>query len=177
VGQSEVEIASLADTTLLVLSPEAGDGVQAMKAGVMEIADLFVVNKADRKGADRLVQDIQDVLGMGWNSHGHGGHGPPAWFPPVLKTVATQEGEGIDELLAEISHHRSWQEEQGLLQQRRERAARHRIEVLVEESLRRQMRVETGGAELQALARRVAQRELSAHAAASRLVEAMLARK
>lgn len=167
VGQSEVEIASLADTTLLVLSPEAGDGVQAMKAGVMEIADVFVVNKADRKGADRLVQDIQDVLSMGWDHH-------PGWYPPVLKTVASQDGEGIDELLAAVARHRDWQVEQGALQLRRERAARHRIETLVEAALRRQLHLEQGSEELPALVRQVARREVSAHAAAGKLVRSML---
>ena len=166
VGQSEVEIASLADTTLLVLSPEAGDGVQAMKAGVMEVADVFAVNKSDRKGADRLVQEIQEALGLGGER--------PGWRPPVLKTVAAQEGEGIPELVAALQQHQAQQEQSGLLLLRRERAARHRIERLVEEGLHRQLRRQLGEEELVALGQRVARRQLGPRAAAAELLGKLL---
>jgi LAO/AO transport system kinase len=110
VGQAEVEIAGAADITILILVPGTGDDVQTLKAGVMEIADIFVVNKADREGADRLVQAITASLALKETA-------PGAWQPPVLKTVAT-EGTGIDELNAAIK--------QFLAQQDSQRAARRR---------------------------------------------------
>jgi LAO/AO transport system kinase len=110
VGQGEVEIAAAADITILILVPGTGDDVQALKAGVMEIADIFVVNKADREGADRLVQAITSSLALKEAT-------PGAWQPPVLKTVAT-EGTGIDELNTAIK--------QFLVHQESQRAARRR---------------------------------------------------
>ena len=92
VGQDEVEVARAADISLLVLVPGSGDDVQALKAGVMEIADIFVVNKADRHGADRMVATIDAVLSLASDT-------PQAWRPPVLQTVATS-GVGIDDLIA-----------------------------------------------------------------------------
>jgi LAO/AO transport system kinase len=95
VGQSEVEIAGLADTTVLVLVPEAGDEVQTIKSGIMEIADLFVVNKSDREGADIFVKNLQQLLHIRAESK---------WKPAVLKTAATRQ-EGINELLEKIALH------------------------------------------------------------------------
>jgi LAO/AO transport system kinase len=93
VGQDEVEIASVADITVLVLVPGMGDDVQAIKAGIMEIADIFVINKADHPGADRVEHEIQAVLTLGQRADG--------WTPPIIKTVAT-EGTGVDQLLEAI---------------------------------------------------------------------------
>jgi LAO/AO transport system kinase len=95
VGQSEVEIAGLADTTILVLVPESGDEIQALKSGVMEIGDIFVVNKSDREGADRFVKNIESTV-----------HQRPAsnWTPKVLKAVATR-GAGVEEILKEAEKH------------------------------------------------------------------------
>ncbi len=100
VGQSEVEIAGLADTTVVVLVPEAGDEIQTMKAGLMEIADIFVVNKADRAEANRFVHNLQKLI-----------HERPLseWNTPVLKTIATQK-EGLSELLEQINAHHQVQE-------------------------------------------------------------------
>ena len=92
VGQSEVEVAGLADTTLVLLAPGMGDGIQAAKAGILEIGDLFVVNKADREGADATVRDIRHMISLGDRTE------PGLWRPPVLKTVAAR-GEGIDEVM------------------------------------------------------------------------------
>ncbi len=98
VGQSELEVVELADTTVLLLVPESGDAVQVMKAGIMEAADIFVVNKYDREGGDRLIMDIEANLEIsGWNRGG-------AWRPPVLPAVASR-GEGIVELLEQIDGH------------------------------------------------------------------------
>jgi len=159
VGQSEVEVASLADSTVVVLSPEAGDSVQAMKAGVMEVADLFVVNKADRRGSDRMVQDIQDAVNLGHRE-------PDAWRPPVLKTVASSS-QGVDELIVALGEHRQHQQRTGAYQARRLRAARHKVEELVAAGLRARMR---GGLRrgnmLDDLAAKVAARTTSARTAA-----------
>ncbi len=107
VGQDEVEVARLADVTIVVLMPGMGDDVQAIKAGIMEVADIFVINKADRPGADTLEREVQALLGMAGQSG--------KWRPPVLKVVAT-EGQGIDEVLEAV---RKFQESEG----RRDRRA------------------------------------------------------
>ena len=98
VGQSEVEVAAMADTTLVLLAPGMGDGIQAAKAGILEIGDVYVVNKADRDGADATVRDIRHMISLGDRSE------PGLWRPPVLKTVAAR-GEGIDELMESIDKH------------------------------------------------------------------------
>jgi LAO/AO transport system kinase len=158
VGQSELAIAGSADTTALVLVPESGDGVQVLKAGVMEIADLYVVNKADRPGADRLVQEVEIMLGIRQGNalrHVAAHHGPAvaeakrvegaadrrtagprdrpateAWIPPVLQTAAVR-AEGIEEFVAALESHRAQLESTGQLKAlRRERLARHTREVV-----------------------------------------------
>jgi LAO/AO transport system kinase len=131
VGQTEVEVAGAADTVLVMLHPESGDGVQAMKAGLMEVADIFVVNKADREGADRLVRDVLDVLELRKA-------GDDAWRPPVLSTVAST-GKGVPELLAAIDGHRIHARSSGSFERRRKSRARQRIRGLVEETLRAQV--------------------------------------
>ena len=102
VGQAEVEVASLADTTLVLLAPGMGDAIQAAKAGVLEIADIFVVNKADRDGADATYRDIQSMIGLGERA-------PGQWRPHVLRATAAK-GEGIDDIVATIDKHRAWLE-------------------------------------------------------------------
>ena len=155
VGQSELAIAASADTTALVLVPESGDGVQVLKAGVMEIADLFLVNKADRPGADRLVQEVEIMLGIrrgnafrhvaphhsptpspspgtgkGERGPGHERAAGGEWEPPVLTAVAVQ-GEGIDRLIEAFDEHYAHLEQSGRLGAlRRERLARHTREVV-----------------------------------------------
>ena len=96
VGQSEVEIAGQADTTLVLLAPGMGDGIQAAKAGILEIGDIYVVNKADRDGAHQVVRELRSVLSLGADDS--------AWRPPIVSTVA-QTGEGIDKLVAAIGRH------------------------------------------------------------------------
>jgi LAO/AO transport system kinase len=98
VGQDEVEIVSAAHTTVVVTVPGMGDDIQAIKAGILEIADIFVVNKADRDGADRTVRDLQIMLEMNMKHDA-------AWLPPILKTVAAR-GDGIDEAVAALEKHR-----------------------------------------------------------------------
>jgi LAO/AO transport system kinase len=126
VGQSELDIAGAADTTIVVLVPESGDSIQAMKAGLMEIADFFVLNKADRDGADQAVMAIQMILNF------RGGDG---WKPNVLRSVAS-ENRGIEEVAETLQHHRSYLEESGELHERRKRRLARRITDLVSDRLR-----------------------------------------
>lgn len=126
VGQSELDIAGAADTTVVVLVPESGDSIQAMKAGLMEIADFFVLNKADRPGAEQAVMSIKMIL-----------HFKPAgsWTPDVLKTVAA-EGKGIAEVAATIAEHRNFLESAGELFARRSSRIERRIKDLIADRLR-----------------------------------------
>src|SRR5689334_5305198 len=108
VGQSEVEIAGLADTSVVLLAPGMGDGIQAAKAGILEIGDVFVVNKADRDGADQLRRELRSMLALAERPEG-------AWKPPIVKTVAAKQ-EGLDEVVEEIARHHAWLEESGELE-------------------------------------------------------------
>ncbi|MFN2384656.1 MAG: methylmalonyl Co-A mutase-associated GTPase MeaB [Gemmatimonadota bacterium] len=137
VGQTERDIVAAADTTVVVLVPESGDAIQAMKAGLMEIADVFVVNKADRPGADRLVRALRSSLGL---------RAPrdAAWTPPILRTVAT-EGIGIDALDAAISAHREHEAATGALEAKRRARAAERVRDLVARRLERAVWVDAGG--------------------------------
>ena len=123
VGQDEVDIFKTADTSVLVLMPGAGDDIQSIKAGIMEIADIFVVNKADREGADGLVTSIRQMLDMNPK--------PGPWRPPIVKTVATHN-EGIEELFSAIEEHRGFLARTGSLVARRKERIRAEIIRLVE---------------------------------------------
>ncbi|HEY0971742.1 MAG TPA: methylmalonyl Co-A mutase-associated GTPase MeaB [Gemmatimonadales bacterium] len=161
VGQSELDVARTADTTLVVLVPESGDAIQTLKAGLMEIADLYVVNKADRPGADRVRNDIEVMLGIrggaGYsNVPAHHGvdlkrlmnparHAREAarsegdsWTPSVLRTVAAQE-EGIVEVLEAIGRHRHYLEASGELRARRRARLRERVVEVVEHKVRQRL--------------------------------------
>ena len=162
VGQSEVEVVALADTTVVLLAPGMGDGVQAAKAGVLEIADVFCVNKADREGADATVREVQNAMAMSRRGTG------PGWRIPVVRTVASA-GEGVDELLAAIDAHRAWTMEQGRGDEGRRRRARAEVEAIALADLRAQLRAVSGSVALDALAAEVAGGELDPFAAADRL--------
>ncbi len=129
VGQSELDIAKAADTTIVVLVPESGDAVQAMKSGLMEIADFFVLNKSDRDGADQAVRALTTILTFRIT------HSEDEWIPSVIKTTASK-GEGIAEVIAEIDRHRAHLEKTGLLALNRSKHQRDRITELVESMLR-----------------------------------------
>jgi LAO/AO transport system kinase len=161
VGQSEVEVAGTADTTVVLVAPGMGDGVQAAKAGILEVADVLAVNKADRDGADRTVRDLRHMVSMAERPAGH-------WQPRVVRTVATTAS-GIDDLLTAVDDHREALGAEGLQARRTRRAARE-VEGLALDVLR--ARVErTGGREgLQALAADVAAGRTDPYAAADRLV-------
>jgi len=166
VGQDEVEIVRTADVSIVTLVPGTGDEVQALKAGIMEIADIFVVNKADREGADRLVSAIEATLAL--HNYGAGD-----WRPPIVKTVATS-GSGISELLRSIdqfrSHRRDGQSPAGQAARRQERAE-HRLRELMAQGFmdRMEQRVLAPG-ELHALAVRIAAREIDPYTAAAALM-------
>jgi len=158
VGQSEVEITDACDTTIVVLNPGWGDAVQAAKAGLLEIADVFVVNKADRSGTRDTVRELKQMLDM-TNAE---------WKPEIVETVATK-GEGVDELWAAIEKHRAYQEEKGLLQVRRRRSTEREIKEIVAERFRRRVEDEAGSL-LEELVNDVAERRLDPYAAADRLI-------
>ena len=160
VGQVEVEIADAADTTVVVVNPGWGDAVQAAKAGLLEIADCFVVNKADRPGADETRRDLEGMLELA---------GEPAWRPPVLATVAT-EGHGVDELWAQIRAHRAFLEDDGELAARREQRLRDEVRAVVEDQLRIDAAARCTGERFETLVAKVLARELTPDAAAVELL-------
>jgi LAO/AO transport system kinase len=123
VGQSELDIAGAADTTVVVLVPESGDGIQAMKAGLMEIADFFVMNKADRPGADQAVMSIKMILGFR-------PHDEQSWLADVVKTVAS-EGKGIEEVAGQIRRHREYMQKNDAFVKRRSQQMKARIEEII----------------------------------------------
>jgi LAO/AO transport system kinase len=161
VGQAEVEVASLADTTLVLLAPGMGDAIQAVKAGILEIADVFVVNKADRDGADAAVRDIQGMIALGSRE-------PGQWRPAVVRSVAAR-GEGVDDVVAAIAKHRDWLASSGTLQSRRRRRAEAEIEAIALSALRSRLGSVDHGASLPHLAAEVAAGTLDPYAAAARL--------
>lgn len=140
VGQTERDVVSAADTAVVVLVPESGDAIQAMKAGLMEIADVFVVNKADRPGADRLERALGATIGLKAEKEG-------GWEPLIVRTVAT-EGAGIVELDEAIGTHRAWMEETGGLAAKRRARAEERVRDLVARRLDRAVWEDAGGAGL-----------------------------
>jgi LAO/AO transport system kinase len=165
VGQTELDVAATAETTVLVLVPESGDGIQTLKAGVMEIAELYVINKSDRPGADKLKQEVAVMLGIRrGNAFAHvpAHHGrpdgriagspdrrpirpsadPAAWEAPVLTTVASK-GEGIPELLAALDKHHEFLERTGTLVERRKRRLEARTRAVVNRAIRQWIWEET----------------------------------
>jgi LAO/AO transport system kinase len=166
VGQSEVEIAGLADTTIVLLAPGMGDGIQAAKAGILEIGDLFVVNKADREGADATVRDIRHMISLGDRTE------PNLWRPPVIKTVAAQ-GVGVDEVMESIDKHFAWMESTGVLRQRRVRRAGDEIEAIAIQALRQRMGDLRHGNGVDELAAQVVDGATDPYAAADQVVTAL----
>lgn len=166
VGQSEVEIAGLADTTIVLLAPGMGDGIQAAKAGILEIGDLFVVNKADREGADATVRDIRHMISLGDRTE------PGLWRPPVVKTVAAR-GQGIDEVMEALDKHVAWMEATGALRQRRVRRAGDEIESIALQQLRARMGDLRHGNGVDELAAAVVDGKTDPYAAADQVVAAL----
>jgi LAO/AO transport system kinase len=164
VGQAEVEIASLADSTLVVVAPGMGDAVQAAKAGILEIADLFVVNKSDRPGAQETIRDLRTMLAMADRAAGD-------WKPPIVTTTAST-GEGIDDLVGRLDAHESWLAESGAGDRRRRARAREEISAIAVTEVRRRLGALPGESRLDDLADRVADGKLDPYAAADELLGA-----
>lgn len=165
VGQSELEVAGTADTTVVVLTPAAGDMVQMLKAGILEIADLFVINKSDMDGAARLARDLRTTINMGEHP------APGDWIQPIVQTQATA-GAGLDKLGVEVERHRAHLEDGDRLAARRRERLRAEIMELVMLHVRRRLLDDVHGRdEFEALLDRVAARDLDPYAAAKALVQ------
>jgi LAO/AO transport system kinase len=162
VGQAEVEVASLADTTIVLLAPGMGDAIQAAKAGILEVADVYVVNKADRDGADNTVRDLRNMISQGDGPHG-------GWRPPIVKTVAAR-GEGVAELVERLDEHWAWLESSGELLRRRTARAAGEIEAIAVTALRERLGDLHQGTALDTLAAEVVAGKTDPYAAADRLV-------
>jgi LAO/AO transport system kinase len=162
VGQSEVEVAAMADTTLVLLAPGMGDGIQAAKAGILEIGDVFVINKADRDGADQVRRELRSMLALAERPEG-------AWRPEIVKTVA-MTGEGVDEVVAALDAHLAHLRSSGQLEARRVRRAREEIEAIAVTSLRERWGDVHARTELDDLAARVVEGATDPYAAADELL-------
>ncbi|MET7283123.1 methylmalonyl Co-A mutase-associated GTPase MeaB [Kribbella sp. NPDC005582] len=165
VGQSEVEIAGMADTTIILLAPGMGDGIQAAKAGILEVGDLYVVNKADRDGVQNVTRDLRHMLALAERPEG-------AWTPPILKTVASRN-EGVDEVVTAIEDRLTWMRGNGVLDERRRSRARDEIEAIAMTALRRRFAHLHGDARLDVLAAKVAEGNTDPYSAADELMAAL----
>ncbi len=162
VGQAEVEIASLADTTLVIVAPGMGDSVQAAKAGILEIADVFVVNKSDRPSAQEAIRDLRAMLAMARYDDG-------AWKPPIVPASA-MHGEGIDELAGRLDAHAEWLAGSGERDRRRLARAREEISAMAVAAMRERIGALPGEARLEELATLVAAGKLDPYTAADQLI-------
>jgi LAO/AO transport system kinase len=163
VGQAEIDIVDHADTIVLALMPGSGDSIQALKAGVMEIPDVIVVNKADHPMTDTMVREVRGVLALS--------HDPEGWQVPILRTEAAR-GEGVAELAEAIDKHCTHIEEAGTLEERRARNLRNEVLGIAASRMRRQMETTAAGdPETASLLDRVVKRELDPASAASKLLE------
>lgn len=165
VGQAEFEVSSLADTTVLLLAPGLGDGIQAAKAGILEMADVFVINKADRDGAEQAARDLRHLRTLVAES-------PGQWRRPILKTVATR-GEGVDEVLAAIADHHEWLSTTGALAGGRRARAAVEIEAIALGAVRQRFAAVRGSAALGESAARMAEGAVDPFTAADDLVTAL----
>jgi LAO/AO transport system kinase len=160
VGQVEVEIAGAADTTVVVVNPGWGDGVQTSKAGLLEIADVFVVNKADRPGVDDAVRDLDQMLELSARLD---------WRPPIVRTIAV-DGQGVDELWDAIVQHRAFMENNGRLATRRDARLRAELRSIVMERIARRAGDVCTGDRFDAAVTRVAARDVDPYTAAEELL-------
>ena len=163
VGQSEVEVAATADTTLVLLAPGMGDGIQAAKAGILEIGDVYVVNKADRDGAAQVARDLRAMLALTERAG-------DAWTPPIVKTVAAK-GEGIDAVIEAIEAHHRWAQQSGELERLRLRRVRGEIEAIAVTGMRERLADLHGHADLDRLAAAVIAGETDPYTAADIVVD------
>jgi LAO/AO transport system kinase len=166
VGQAEVDVAATADTTVVLLAPGMGDGVQAAKAGLLEVADVLVVNKSDRDGADDAVRELRQMVSTASDRQ------PGSWRPLVVRTVATAEG-GIRELVEAIDKHRDWLNSSGDGERRRQVRAAHEIRSIALAMLSSRIGLRPDDSRLAELASEVAAGRIDAYAAAVRLVSSV----
>jgi LAO/AO transport system kinase len=165
VGQDEIDIVRLADITLVVLVPGMGDDVQSIKAGILEIADIFIVNKSDREGADRVEKELKAMQSFA------GSHG--SWVAPVVRTVAST-GQGTESLMASIGNFAAWLQKDGHLRLRREQQWRERLTEMIRAALLRGLRAHAlKPEELAEHARRITARQEDPFATATQMVDAM----
>jgi len=167
VGQVEVEIAGKADTTVVVVNPGWGDSVQANKAGLMEIADVFVINKADRKGVDDTRRDLEQMLDLSDLP-------PDAWRPPIVPTIATAN-EGVSDLWDAVLAHRDYAESSGLLEQRRSFRSREELREIIANRLRDRARDICTGARWDELTGAVVDRTIDPWSAADEMLDGVIA--
>jgi LAO/AO transport system kinase len=160
VGQEEVDVIRVVDTVCLVTVPGLGDDIQAIKAGILEIADVLVVNKADRPGADETARDLVQMLSLAKDR---------PWKTPILRTSA-QSGEGLPQLIDAIDKHRAWSRGSGDYIERRRAAARSEVEALLQEALLRELEGRVGESRLDAAVARVADRAIDPYAAVEELL-------
>ena len=158
VGQAEVAIASLADSVAVLLAPGMGDAIQAAKAGILEVADLFVVNKADKPDSQQVVRDLRTMIALADREHG-------GWRPPIVTTIAVR-GEGIDEAVSRLDEHWAWLNTTGELKKRRQARAREELTALAFAALRGRL----AASRLDELASRVADGTLDPFEAADELL-------
>jgi LAO/AO transport system kinase len=162
VGQSELDIAEAADTTVVVLVPESGDAVQAMKAGLMEIADVFVMNKSDRPGSQQAVASLQTILMMR-------DHDEKSWMLNIIKTIAVQN-EGIDKIANEINKHKEYLTSNNMFLKKREQKTKNRIKSIVEDKIREELWSESGEISLNLLLEKVVFNKLSPYHIAEEII-------
>jgi LAO/AO transport system kinase len=164
-GQAEVDIVNAAQTSIVVLPPGMGDEIQAIKAGIMEIADLFVVNKADREGADKTALELEMMLSLSDKGKEEGG-----WCPPIIKTVAT-EGKGVKELLEKVEKHRTYLKEAKTMEKKeREWSEMRIIEVIKEELTSYVIKKAKERGEFEDVLNKVITREMDPYSAAEKLI-------
>ncbi|AAM25526.1 MAG: Putative periplasmic protein kinase ArgK [Caldanaerobacter subterraneus] len=167
VGQSEVDIIKIADTVVMVLAPGLGDDIQAIKAGIMEIADVFVVNKSDREGADKTVLELNMMLDLDM---------PKEWRPPVVKAVA-QEGKGIGEVLEKIHSHKEYLISSGQLEERRKNRIKMEITESVKNKLMKDVFAKMGNEEFDQKIQKVMAKEIDPYTVAEALYRQILERR
>ena len=163
VGQSELDIAQAADTTVVVLVPESGDAVQAMKAGLMEIADFFVLNKSDRPGSDQATASMQTILMMR-------DHDEKSWMPNIIKTIAS-ENKGIEEIANEINRHKDYLKTNKLFISKREKQTKNRIKNIVENKLKEKLWSESAENSLNLSLEKVVLGDLSPYQIAENIID------
>ena len=169
VGQSELDIVQAADTTIVVLVPESGDSVQAMKAGLMEIADFFVLNKSDRPGSDQAIASLQTILMMK-------DHDEKSWMPGIIKTIAS-ENKGTKEVLQEIERHKLFMKENNLFILKREKQTKNRIKEIVENKIKEELWSESGEKLLNSSLEKVVLGDLSPYHIADDIIENFIRQK